>query len=118
MASASLRLSASELLNDHFLCIDESESKTKENYCDHPHYSNDYFSHNNVNQCAYYHGDETVDSNGAEVFEFQGGNHEEAEEYDDDKKSFDSVHISITGKRRDNGDGPFLRLRIADKEGL
>ncbi|CDY72128.1 BnaCnng76130D, partial [Brassica napus] len=79
LASASLRLSARELLNDHFLCSDESESKTKENYFDHTHYSNGYYIHNN---------------------------------------KFDNVHISITGKRRDNGDGLFLRLRIADKEGL
>ncbi|KAG2316520.1 hypothetical protein Bca52824_019642 [Brassica carinata] len=92
LASASLRLSARELLNDHFLCIDESESETS----DHPHYSNGYFSHNNGNQWAY-NGDE------------------DAEEYD---KNFDNVHIRIQGKRRDNGDGLFLRLRISDKEGL
>ncbi|KAH0856174.1 hypothetical protein HID58_084435 [Brassica napus] len=115
LASASLRLSARELLNDHFLCSDESESKTKENYFDHTHYSNGYYIHNNVNQWAY-NGNETVELHGTEVFEFQEGDHEDcAEEYN---KKFDNVHISITGKRRDNGDGLFLRLRIADKEGL
>ncbi|KAH0908573.1 hypothetical protein HID58_031894 [Brassica napus] len=108
LASASLRLSARELLNDHFLCNDESECKTKENYFDHTHCSNGYYIHNNVNQWAY-NGNETI-------FEFQEGDHEDsAEKYD---KKFDNVHISITGKRRDNGDGLFLRLRIADKEGL
>ncbi|KAF8105531.1 hypothetical protein N665_0157s0106 [Sinapis alba] len=111
LASASLRLSARELLEDHFLCTDEGESTF-----DHLHYSSDYYSNNNQNQWAYYNGDETVESNGIEVFEFQNDDdHEEAEEYD---KKFDNVHISIKGKRRDNGDGLFLRLRIADKEGL
>ncbi|RID43586.1 hypothetical protein BRARA_I00437 [Brassica rapa] len=115
LASASLRLSARELLNDHFLCNDESECKTKENYFDHTHCSNGYYIHNNVNQWAY-NGNETVELHGTEIFEFQEGDHEDsAEKYD---KKFDNVHISITGKRRDNGDGLFLRLRIADKEGL
>ncbi|KAG5381818.1 hypothetical protein IGI04_033288 [Brassica rapa subsp. trilocularis] len=116
LASASLRLSARELLNDHFLCNDESECKTKEHYFDHTHYSNGYYIHNNVNQWAY-NGNETVELHGTEeVFEFQEGGHEDcAEEY---SKKFDNVHISITGKRRDNGDGLFLRLRIADKEGI
>ncbi|KAJ0253827.1 serine/threonine-protein kinase WNK9 [Hirschfeldia incana] len=111
LASASLRLSARELLEDHFLCIDEGESTF-----DHLHYSSDYYSHNDQNQWAYYNGDETVESQSIEVFEFQNDDdHGEAEEYDN---KFDNVHISIKGKRRDNGDGLFLRLRIADKEGL
>ncbi|CAH8359794.1 unnamed protein product [Eruca vesicaria subsp. sativa] len=100
LASASLRLSARELLDDHFLCTDEGESTF-----DHLHYSNPWT----------YNGDETVESQSIEVFEFQSDDNEEAEEYDN---KFDNVHISIKGKRRDNGDGLFLRLRIADKEGL
>lgn len=95
LASASLRLSARELLDDQFLCID---------------------NHNDQNQWAYYNGDEIVESHGIEIFEFQNDDdHEETEEYDN---KFDNVHISIKGKRRDNGDGLFLRLRIAEKEGL
>ncbi|ESQ32294.1 hypothetical protein EUTSA_v10004283mg [Eutrema salsugineum] len=146
LATASLRLSARELLEDPFLCIDEVESnlrpvesqmgqideagtplrhsyhildyycndQTKENSFDHPHYSNGYYIHDKRNQWEY-NGDETVESQGIEVFEFQNDDHEEAEE---DDENFDNVHISIKGKRRDNGDGLFLRLRIADKEGL
>ena len=100
LASASLRLSARELLDDQFLCID---------------YPSNYYSDNDQSQWTY-NGDEMVESHGIEIFEFQNDDdHEEAEEYDN---KFDNVHISIKGKRRDNGDGLFLRLRIADKEGL
>ncbi|CAH2044572.1 unnamed protein product [Thlaspi arvense] len=145
LATASLRLSARELLDDPFLCIDEGEAnlrpvesergrrdeagtllmhsyhiadhyfndRAKGNSFDHPHYSNGYYSHDDQNQWSY-HGDEIVESHGIDVFEFRNDDHEEEEE---DKK-FDNVHISIKGKRRDSGDGLFLRLRIADKEGL
>lgn len=142
LAIVSLRLSARELLDDPFLCVDDVESdlrpvesgtgqideagtllrhsyhvvdyyyndQTRENSFDHPHYSNGYYSHSNRNQWAY-NGDETVESHGIELFQFQKDDEE-------DDKSFGNVDISIKGKRRDNGDGLFLRLRIADKEGL
>ncbi|KFK26557.1 hypothetical protein AALP_AA8G264100 [Arabis alpina] len=136
LATVSLRLSANELLDDPFLCFDESETElrpleseqgqideartlrhsyhvvdylyndqTRGNSFDQPHYSNGYYSHDNRNQWAY-NGNET----GIELFEFQDDDEEE-------DKSFGNVDISIKGKRRDNGDGLFLRLRIADKEG-
>uniref|UniRef100_A0A1J3IGT8 non-specific serine/threonine protein kinase n=2 Tax=Noccaea caerulescens TaxID=107243 RepID=A0A1J3IGT8_NOCCA len=152
LATASLRLSARQLLDDPFLCIDENDStlrpveiaksrideagtllrhsyhtadyyyndQTKGSSFDHPHYSNGYCSHDSRNQWDY-NGHETVEeSHGIDVFEFQNDDHEEEEEEEEEEgdKSFDSVQISVKGKRRDNGDGLFLRLRIADKEGL
>lgn len=153
LATVSVRLSARELLDDPFLCIDESESdmrpeeserghiveagtllrhsyhivdyyyndrtninRTNINSFDHPYYSNCYYSQDNHNQWDY-NGDATLDSHRIELFEFQNDDNEEEEEKDDDK-SFGNVDISIKGKRRDNGDGLFLRLRIGDKEGL
>lgn len=147
LATVSLRLSAGELLYDHFLCIDEGESdmrsvesergpideagtgfrhsyhiannyyndRTNINSFDHPHYSNGYYSHDNRNQWTY-NGDETEESHGIELLDFQ--NDEDDEEEEEDDKSFNNLDISIKGKRRDNGDGLFLRLRIVDKEGL
>ncbi|CAA7037539.1 unnamed protein product, partial [Microthlaspi erraticum] len=149
LATASLRLSARQLLDDPFLCTDDGDStlrpveiatrsqideagptllshsyhtadyyyndQTKGNSFDHPHYSNGYCSHDSRNQWDY-NGHETVEeSHGVDVFEFHNDDHEEVEE---DDESLDNVHISVKGKRRDNGDGLFLRLRIADKEGL
>lgn len=149
LATVSLRLSARELLDDPFLCIDESESemrpkeserghideagtllrhsyhvvdyyyndRTNINSFDHPHYSNGYYSHDNQSQWDY-NGDESLESDRIELFEFQNDDEEEGEQEEEDDKSFGNVHISIKGKRRDNGDGLFLRLRIGDKEGL
>ncbi|KAL1225269.1 putative serine/threonine-protein kinase WNK9 [Cardamine amara subsp. amara] len=143
LATVSLRLSARELLDDPFLYIDESESemrpvesgkgqideaetllrhpyhivdnyyndKTNINSFDHPHYSHGYYSCDNRNQWDY-NGDETLESHRIELFEFQNDDDEE-----EDDTSFGNVDISIKGKRRDNGDGLFLRLRISDKEG-
>ncbi|XP_020876911.1 probable serine/threonine-protein kinase WNK9 isoform X2 [Arabidopsis lyrata subsp. lyrata] len=137
LATVSLRLSACELLDDHFLCIDEGESDMKRvgsqrdlideagtllrhsyhiadsfyidqtniNSFDHPHYLN-----------GYYNGDETVESHGIDLLEFQNDDGDDEEEEEDDK-SFGNVDISIKGDRRETGDGLFLRLRIVDKEG-
>ncbi|CAA0405262.1 unnamed protein product [Arabidopsis thaliana] len=125
LATVSLRLSACELLDDHFLCIDESDMRRVESekglideagtplrHSYHiPHYSNGYYSLYNQNQWDY-NGDETVESHGIDLLEFQNDDDEEEED-----KRFGSVDISIKGKRRDNGDGLFLRLKIVNKEG-
>ncbi|KAG7603731.1 Protein kinase domain [Arabidopsis thaliana x Arabidopsis arenosa] len=125
LATVSLRLSACELLDDHFLCIDESDMRRVESekglideagtplrHSYHiPHYSNGYYSLYNQNQWDY-NGDETVESHEIDLLEFQNDDDEEEED-----KRFGSVDISIKGKRRDNGDGLFLRLKIVNKEG-
>jgi WNK lysine deficient protein kinase len=125
LATVSLRLSACELLDDHFLCIDESDMRRVESekglideagtplrHSYHiPHYSNGYYSLYNQNQWDY-NGDETVESHEIDLLEFQNDDDEEEED-----KRFGSVDISIKGKRRDNGDGLFLRLKTVNKEG-
>ncbi|EOA20484.1 hypothetical protein CARUB_v10000796mg [Capsella rubella] len=129
LATVSLRLSARELLDDHFLYTDESESDTRSleiyeagtlyrhsyhipehyfndqtniNSLDHPHNSNGYYSHDN----------ESVESHGVQL-----QNDDEEEVVEDEDQSSGHVDISIKGKRRENGDGLFLQLRIIDKEG-
>ncbi|XP_010455166.1 PREDICTED: probable serine/threonine-protein kinase WNK9 [Camelina sativa] len=139
LATVSLRLSARELLDDQFLCIDESEldmrsvesekgqieevrhsyhiadnyfnDRANINSFDHPHYSNGSYSNDNENQWDY-NGDESVESHALIEFHI-----DDTEEDEEDDKSFGNVDISIKGKIRDNGDGLFLRLRTVDKEG-
>ena len=122
LATASLRLSARELLDDPFLRIDDYDHDLRpvdsrelddlgplirQPFFDlHRSYSN--LSNEYPNGFGY-EGDWSshpaeIEPNGIELFE-----------YHDDEPSED-VDISIKGKRKDDG-GIFLRLRIADKEG-
>ncbi|KAM1251003.1 hypothetical protein FF1_033544 [Malus domestica] len=122
LATASLRLSARELLNDRFLQIDECEYDLRSlDYGRHLddmgplarqpllelHRSNSSFSNGYSNDYDFDAPNEwTVDieSTGIELFEHQEDDHS------------DDVDISIKGKRGEDG-GIFLRLRITDKEG-
>ncbi|GAV81183.1 Pkinase domain-containing protein [Cephalotus follicularis] len=125
LATASLRLSARELLDDPFLQIDNCESDWRPldyaremddmapfirqpylecHYSKHS-YSNEYkngYSFEAQNEWGYHPID--TEPSGIELFEC----------HDDEHSA--NADISIKGKRRDDG-GIFLRLRIADKEG-
>ncbi|CAN8265408.1 unnamed protein product [Cochlearia groenlandica] len=113
LATASLRLSARELLDDHFLCVDDCESVESES--SQKDEADDSLLSHSYNVIDYYFNDHN-NRNGTEVLEFQEKDCHDQE--DDDNKNFENVHISIKGKRRDNCDGLFLRLRIADKQGI
>ncbi|PQQ11418.1 putative serine/threonine-protein kinase WNK9 isoform X2 [Prunus yedoensis var. nudiflora] len=125
LATASLRLSARELLNDQFLQIDECEYDLRpvdygrqiddmgpllrqplfELHRSNSSFSNGYsngFGYDSQNEWGYHPVD--AESSGIELFEHHDDEHSE------------DVDISIKGKRREDG-GIFLRLRIADKEG-
>lgn len=125
LATASLRLSARELLNDQFLQIDECDHDLRpvdygrqiddmgpllrqplfELHRSNSSFSNGYsngFGYDSQNEWGYHPVD--AESSGIELFEHHDDEHSE------------DVDISIKGKRREDG-GIFLRLRIADKEG-
>jgi len=121
LATASLRLSARELLDDPFLRIDDDEydlgSVDVGEFGDlGPLVSQSFFSidrsYSNIsteysNGFGYevdWYSQPTEIEHGIELFECH-----------DDEPSKD-VDISIKGKMKDDG-GIFLRLRIADKEG-
>ncbi|XP_004494680.1 probable serine/threonine-protein kinase WNK9 [Cicer arietinum] len=122
LATASLRLSARELLDDPFLRIDDYEydlGPTDVGEFDDlsPLFSQSFFaldrSYSNISteysngfgcEVDWYSLPAEVEHSGIELFESH-----------DDEHSKD-VDISIKGKRKDDG-GIFLRLRIADKEG-
>ncbi|XP_022946636.1 probable serine/threonine-protein kinase WNK9 [Cucurbita moschata] len=105
LATVSLRLSASELLNDAFLQVDNGEYDLRtvdydSSFCN--GYPYDY-SFEASSESGYHPID--TETNGIELFEYCEGEHS------------DDVDISIKGKMREGG-SIFLRLRIADKEGL
>lgn len=128
LATVSLRLSARELLDDPFLRTDGCESDCRpldyggefeemgpflrQPLLEYHHnsfssYSNGYandFGFEAQNEWGYHPGE--IESSGIELFE----------SHDDDDHSPD-VDISIKGKMREDG-SIFLRLRIADKEGV
>ncbi|ONK65445.1 uncharacterized protein A4U43_C07F37190 [Asparagus officinalis] len=98
LATVSRRLSARELLEDPFLCIDDHASVSSDEFV------NGYF--NDVHPQADIVNDWDYDfTNGMDLFD----NHEEDEQSPD-------LDITIKGKRKEDG-GIFLRLRIADKDG-
>ncbi|XP_023546204.1 probable serine/threonine-protein kinase WNK9 isoform X1 [Cucurbita pepo subsp. pepo] len=104
LATVSLRLSASELLNDAFLQVDNGEYDLRtvdydSSFCN--GYPYDY-SFEASSESGYHPID--TETNGIELFEYCEGEHS------------DDVDISIKGKMREGG-SIFLRLRIADKEG-
>ncbi|KAF5739527.1 hypothetical protein HS088_TW12G00733 [Tripterygium wilfordii] len=127
LATVSLRLSARELLNDPFLCMDSCASNLRpldymseledmgpllrQPYLE-PHHSNSSFTNGYSNSYGYSYESQTewgyqpteIEYSGIELFEYQDDEHSP------------NVDISIKGKKRDDG-GIFLRLRIADKEG-
>lgn len=125
LATVSLRLSARELLNDPFLQINDAQSELRPlDYREldgmgplirQPHLELHNCSNSSSNGYANGHGYEAqndwsyhsveVEPSGIELFEHHVEDHST------------NVDISIKGKRRDDG-GIFLRLRIADKEGL
>lgn len=132
LANVSIRQSAKELLNDPFLQTNDCEINFQPIEClrdlgivdpilrhsfpeldykrnpviDSPYneYSNGVCS-DDQNEWGYQKND--MEQNGIDLFEYNGGEHEE---------HFAHVDITIKGKRKEDG-SIFLRLRISDKEG-
>lgn len=127
LATASMRHSAIELLNDDFLRVDECDYDLRPvNYgrqlddigplvrqpVYEVHQNNSSFNNGHSNGYGFdsqnewgYHPFE-VESSGIELFE-----------HHDDEEHGENVDISIRGKQKEDG-SVILRLRIADKEGL
>ncbi|KAM7279007.1 hypothetical protein ACFE04_006141 [Oxalis oulophora] len=127
LATVSLRLSARELLNDHFLQIDDRESdlsssdyRRELNYVD-PLIRLPYleYRHQSDNSCSNGHSKGSVDESQSNDWDYHPIEIEQSGielfEHHEDEHSAD-LDISIKGKRGDDG-SIFLRLRIADKEG-
>lgn len=127
LATASVRHSAIELLNDDFLRIDECDYDLRpvdygrqlddtgplvRQPLYEGHRSNNSFSNEYLNG----YGFDSQNEWGYHPFEVESSGIELFEHHDDDEHGED-VDISIRGKRKEEDGSIILRLRIADKEG-
>lgn len=125
MATVSHRLSARELLDDPFLQVDDyvSDSETPNYLQDSDefdltlgHRPSSICDNNSlVNGCLGYLGYEPEDDSYYHQLEYEAN---EIDLFtDNEEDDMENADISIKGRRRED-DGIFLRLRIADKEGI